>query len=104
MSAQSGVYVKDQEYGWLPASVISYEGDKVKISVSLSNTNEESSSHDCSDETIARVEKEEREIHLKDYHDGMLPLQNIDEGGNLMVVPDMCDLTSLHEVRTYCQI
>ncbi len=104
MSNQSGVYVKDKIHGWLPASVISYEDNntKVKVSVTLRNPNEESKEHetadDCIDTTAADVQKEEREIKLKDYDEGMLPLQNINEGGNLIVVPDMCDLPSLHEV------
>ena len=84
MSNQSGVYVKDKVYGWLPANVISDEGDKVTVAVVPDGGGQ----------------KEERIVKLKDYEDGTLPLQNINESGNLIVVPDMCDLPSLHEVSS----
>jgi hypothetical protein len=85
MSSQSGVYIKDKEHGWLPANVLEHVCDNtVKVSVSIVDE--------------GGADKEERIIKLKDYEDGTLPLQNIDEGGNEIVVPDMCDLPSLHEV------
>ncbi len=96
MSNQSGVYIKDKQYGWLPASIISYEEkNQVKVSVTLPTNNE---AVDL-DTPTTEESKEERTVKLKDYEDGTLPLQNIDEGGNMIVVPDMCDLPSLHEVR-----
>ncbi len=105
-STQSGVYIKDNQYGWLPATVIS-------------NHNGNGNGNDSGDDKLKQVQvsvsfsppqggietavKETRTIKLKDYddHEGMLPLQNIDEGGNMIVVPDMCDLPSLHEVSMF---
>lgn len=99
MSNQSGVYVKDKEHGWLPASVISYEDNNTKVKVSVCLHSDEIDNQDES--SLATIpQKEERTVKLKDYNEAMLPLQNIDEGGNLIVVPDMCDLPSLHEVST----
>lgn len=89
MSTQSKVYVNDKEHGWLPANVISYQGGNVTVSVDFTSP--------TSEET-EMILKEERIVQLKEYEDGALPLQNIDESGNLIVVPDMCDLPSLHEV------
>ena len=34
---------------------------------------------------------------LKEYNDKTIPLQNVDEGENVVVAQDMCDLPSLHE-------
>jgi hypothetical protein len=103
MSSQSGVYVKDNDHGWLPANVLSYEGDNANVVVHIippSSQEEGGCQNTCSSEDAM---KEERTVKLKDYDDGTLPLQNIDEGGNLLVVPDMCDLPSLHEVRNLIQ-
>ena len=97
MSNQSGVYIKDKVYGWLPGSVISYEDNNTKVKVSVCLHPDENANQD---ESLATIRKEERTVKLKDYDEAMLPLQNIDEGGSLIVVPDMCDLPSLHEVST----
>jgi hypothetical protein len=37
-------------------------------------------------------------ISLKDYPNQALPLQNVDEHGQLLAVEDMVDLAFLHEV------
>ena len=41
--------------------------------------------------------KQARKIQLKDYEAETLPLQNMNESGNGIVVPDMCDLPSFHD-------
>jgi len=87
MSGQTGVYVKDEQYGWLPAKVLSSE-DATTVTVEVTMP--------CK-HYDGRHSKEERKIDLKDYDDGTLPMQNVDESGNIIVVPDMCDLPSLHE-------
>jgi hypothetical protein len=91
MSSQSGVYIKDEKLGWLPANVISYEGDHVKVTVMKGDIASERDEHYA-------TSNEERIVKLEQYDDGMLPLQNIDDNGNFIVVPDMCELPSLHEV------
>ncbi len=83
MSTQTGVYVRDKKYGWLPANVVSYEGGSAIVNVFPPDQ-----------------EKEERKVKLSDYEGESLPLQNIDEGGNLITMADMCDLPSLHEVSS----
>eukprot|EP00536_Pseudo-nitzschia_multiseries_P014246 jgi/Psemu1/327483/estExt_fgenesh1_pg.C_6780003 len=40
---------------------------------------------------------EECEVPLKDYNQGILPMQNVDGAGQLVMYPDMCDLPFLHE-------
>jgi myosin-5 len=92
--SQSGVYVRDDQYGWLPARILSKDEDSkavnVEVTVPVHNA-------DSSEEYSYSFVKEERKIKLVDYDSGGLPLQNIDESGNAIVVPDMCDLPSLHE-------
>ena len=86
---QSGVYVKDKTYGWLPATLLSSNSDIAQVIAHVPSENDRSS---------PKFRKEERKVLLKEYDDKSLPLQNIDEGGNLVVAQDMCDLPSLHEV------
>ena len=38
------------------------------------------------------------------YEGGRLPIRNVDGGGNELEVADMCDLPSLHEVRSYLRL
>ena len=41
---------------------------------------------------------EKMTVEMKDYPNSALPLQNVDEHGNLNEVEDMVDLPFLHEV------
>jgi len=85
---QTGVYVKDNTYGWLPATIISCDNDVARVIVNVPSLNVRCSS---------KLLKKERKVLLKEYDDNNLPLQNLDEGGNMVVARDMCDLPSLHE-------
>ena len=88
MSNQSGVYVKDKTYGWLPAQISKRNESSATVLVSIPQ-------HEYASEN--EVTKEERTVKLKDYEEDTLPLQNVLGSGQLMVVADMCDLPSLHE-------
>jgi len=85
---QSGVFVKDKTYGWLPGTPVSSDKDFARVIVQIPSANDRSSQH---------FSKEERKVQLKEYDDNTLPLRNLDEGGNIIVAQDMCDLPSLHE-------
>jgi len=85
---QSGVYVKDKNYGWLPATFVSSNSDVAQVIAHVPSANDRSS---------PKFLKEERKVQLKEYDEKTLPLQNVDEGGNVVVAQDMCDLPSLHE-------
>lgn len=87
MSTSTQVYVKDKLYGWLPANVLSSDDKISKVKVFIPGKKD-----DDSDET-----QEEREVKLKDYSGGTLPLQNVNENGHLIQMADMCDLPYLHE-------
>jgi len=83
------VYVKDDQHGWLPANVLSYNADNTTARVSVTVPSGSTST--------SATTTEEREVTLSDYDSSALPLQNINEGGNLITMADMCDLPSLHE-------
>mmetsp|Transcript_22722 Transcript_22722/g.30067 ORF Transcript_22722/g.30067 Transcript_22722/m.30067 type:complete len:1036 (-) Transcript_22722:432-3539(-) len=81
-NSSNSVYVANKKHGWLPANVISYEEEgEAKVRVYFPDED--------------RVE--ETTVNLSDYPSDSLPLQNVDEGGNFIVVEDMCDLPNLHE-------
>jgi hypothetical protein len=77
------VYIQDKNDGWLPANVLSIDGGSVVVKVYNVDSN---------------TELDQRTVNLKDYPNSALPLQNVDATGTLLVMPDMVDLPSLHEV------
>ena len=98
--SQAGVYVKDDNHGWLPSKVLSLDSESksntvhVEVTVPILVHGDGVADTDTNE---YEYEKQERKVNLKDYENETLPLQNMDEGGNSIVVPDMCDLPSLHE-------
>lgn len=89
-SSSSLVYVADSMHGWLPAKVASIDDEKGCCDVIVAATDSKGD-FDKSDK------KETRTVKLSDYSNGVLPLQNVDENGNNLIVEDVCDLPSLHE-------
>jgi len=92
---KSLVFVKDPEHAWVPATLISQEGDKAKVSVP---TYKDEQSMICDGGRSAK-ESEERVVKLKDYPNKVLPLQNVDGNNNMPEFADMVQLPYLHEVR-----
>jgi myosin-5 len=87
--SSTSAYVRDDDHGWLPANVLSYDaaGKTARVVVTIpSNTTPNSPTRE-----------EERQIDLQAYESQTLPLQNVDENGRPIVRDDMCDLPSLHE-------
>lgn len=78
------VYIKDDNYGWIPAKVRSYNDNEEAVVSAV-----------VPDEGDEKVE--ERTVKLADYDSKTLPLQNVDEDGKLIEKEDMRDLASLHE-------
>ena len=89
------VYVKDPEYAWVPATLVSQEGDKATVSIPQYK-DEQSITSDGGRKAKGTKEA----VHnLKDYPHKVLPLQNVDGSGNLLEFSDMVKLPYLHEVR-----
>ena len=97
--------MKDDNHGWLPSKVLSLDSESksntvhVEVTVPIQVHGVADTNTDTNTDTNHqyKYEKQERKVNLKDYENETLPLQNVDEGGNSIVVPDMCDLPSLHE-------
>jgi myosin heavy subunit len=105
------VYIRDQAYAWLPASIVSFEEDKAVVKIDLPR-NWHSSTVLCQDSSIEELEdalvagggsrNEEkrsnkepnalRVVPLELYPNGQLPLQN--KNGHRS---DMASLPHLHE-------
>jgi hypothetical protein len=93
-STSNNVYILDEEHGWVPARVVTMQGETATVSVPLYKTEQAIQS----DGNQHAKGFDRREISLKGYAGKVLPLQNVDEDGVLKQVQDMVDLPFLHEV------
>lgn len=93
----SNVFVKDAEWGWIPAVQLKAHDGKAVVKT-FNYPNEQTVA--CDGGRAAKGKGEEIEVKLKDYPNGVLPLQNVDANGNLIEFADMVKLPYLHEVRT----
>lgn len=96
-ATSNNVYVMDKKYAWVPARLLESNGDKAIVSI----PEYESEEKILSDGGKGAVRWKEDKVSLKHYPGGALPMQNVDKGGMLTMVQDMCDLPYLHEVRSY---
>lgn len=88
------VFLKDPENAWIPAKLIKQSG-KV-ADVQIPEYKDEQSTVCDGGKTAKRWI--EAEVDLTDYAKGVLPMQNVDEAGNLKCFADMVELPFLHEV------
>lgn len=90
------VYVKDDTFAWLPATIVHSTEDRVLVKIELppgwQEETEEAAKH--------VVLEEEKWIHMDNYRDRKLPLQN-DESNSTR---DCADLLHLHEAALLYQI
>ena len=93
----SNVFIRDDVYGWRPAVQLKINGDKAIVTVAEYRSEQTMA---CDGGRNAK-KGETREINLKEYPSGVLPLQNVDANGNLVECPDMVKLPYLHEVRQF---
>lgn len=94
---KSFVYIKHKDYAWIPAIQTGNDGKKATVSVPQ-YPDEQSID---SDGGRAAKKSVEEKVDLKHYANGVLPLQNVDNMGNLLVFPDMVELPYLHEVSNF---
>ncbi|KAL7577776.1 hypothetical protein ACA910_010533 [Epithemia clementina (nom. ined.)] len=87
------VFVKDPNYGWMPAVVLSQTADSANVKV-FEYKDEQTITCDGGANASGF---EERTINLKDYSHKVLPLQNVDGSNRLQAYPDMVQLPYLHE-------
>jgi hypothetical protein len=90
------VYIKDPDFAWIPAKLISSLGDKATVSIPQYKDEQAI----LSDGGRGAKTSLEATINLKDYQHKVLPLQNVDGSGNLQAYADMVHLPYLHEVSS----
>jgi len=89
----SFVFLKDPEYAWIPAKLIRSSGNVADVEIP-EYPDEESTICDGGRSAKKMIEAE---VDLSDYNRGVLPMQNVDEGGRMKCYPDMVELPFLHE-------
>jgi len=90
MTLSSCVFVLDSVHGWLPGKVVSIDEEKACCDVIVTGS---IGAGDFDEKDT----KETRTVKLSEYSNRVLPLQNLDENGDKLIVEDVCDLPSLHE-------
>jgi hypothetical protein len=93
--ANAYVFLRDPEYAWIPAKLVRSSGNVADVQIP---------EYADEQETICDGGKKakkwiEAEVDLSDYNQGVLPMQNVDENGNMRKFADMVELPFLHEVR-----
>ena len=83
------VYVKSAEHGWIPARVIKSDSKSATV-VMQKYADEEEMILNATSTSGTKVE--EKTIALKDYHNGVLPMQNVNDAGKLGNHEDMVNL------------
>lgn len=90
------VYVRSAKHGWVPARVMSIDKEKDETIVAIDKYTEEQAM--LSSSPTATGKEQMFSVDLKYYSNGVLPLQNTTESGELMNYEDMIKLPYLHEV------
>lgn len=88
------VFLKDPENAWIPAKMIRSSGNVADVQIPQYKDEQNTV---CDGGKSAR-KWIEAEVDLSDYAKGVLPMQNVDEAGNMKCFADMVELPFLHEV------
>jgi len=87
------VFLKDPENAWIPAKLLKSSGNVADVQIPQYK-DEQSTICDGGKSAKKWIEAE---VDLSDYNRGVLPMQNVDENGNMRAFPDMVNLPFLHE-------
>jgi hypothetical protein len=88
------VFLKDPDYAWIPAKLVRSSGNSADVEIP-EYADEQATICDGGKKAKKWIEAE---VDLSDYNNGVLPMQNVDENGNMKCFPDMVELPFLHEV------
>jgi hypothetical protein len=91
------VYLKSADNTWIPALQLKVHDGKATVKVPKFKN--EKDMMNCGKESKTCPYHEHQIVDLKDYPNGLLPMQNVDSNGNLEEYKDMVDLPFMHEVR-----
>lgn len=93
------VYVRSQEHGWVPGRLLT--SDNKSATVVVQKYKDENEMLLNTPKTTGITVRQET-VALKDYENGVLPMQNVDDRGKIGDHEDMVNLPYLHEVRYNC--
>lgn len=96
-SKDTFVYIKHPDYAWVPATLEKQEGTKATCTVPQ-YADQQSIISDGGRSTKKSISET---VNLKDYPHKVLPLQNVDNNGNLIPYADMVSMAYLHEVSLF---
>ena len=88
------VFLKDPENAWIPAKMTRSSGNVADVQIPQ-YVDEQSTICDGGKSAKKWIEAE---VDLSDYAKGVLPMQKVDENGNMKAFADMVELPFLHEV------
>lgn len=91
--SESFVFIRHPELAWVPAVKLGGDDKKAKVKVPQYPSEQ---AHICDGGASAKG-WQEKEVPLKDYNRGVLPMQNVSPSGMLKSYPDMVNLPFLHE-------
>jgi hypothetical protein len=92
------VYIRSKEHGWIPGRVL--ESDNTCATVVVQQYKDEAEMIQNSPKTSG-ITVRQQVVRYKDYDNGVLPMQNVDDRGKLGDYEDMVNLPYLHEVRCF---
>jgi hypothetical protein len=94
---ETAVYLKSEHHTWIPALQLkTHDG---KATVIVPKFKNEKDMLNCQTASKNFKYNDNQIVDLKDYPNGVLPMQNVDQNGNLDDYKDMVDLPFMHEVR-----
>jgi len=94
-STSNYVYIRSDDYSWIPARVLEIEDGEKRAKVSVPKYRSEAAIQSDGGQKASSFETVF--VELKDYANSTLMLQNVNEHGQLKEVDDMVDLAFLHE-------
>ena len=97
-SEETPVYIRSAEHAWVPALQLKSHNGKATVAVPKFKNEQEMLQ--CGMKSRKCKYNDNQIIDLKDYPNGVLPMQNVDARGSLEDYMELKDLPFMHEVST----
>jgi hypothetical protein len=91
------VYLRSKEHEWIPALQLKSGNGQAKVAVPKFPN--ERDMLNCAKASKHFKYNDNQVVNLSEYHNGVLPMANVDSNGNLDEYKDMVNLPFMHEVR-----
>lgn len=93
------VYLRSADHTWIPALQLKTHNGKATVSLPMFKNGEKDMMNCAKESKAFPYNRDNQVVELKDYPNGVLPMQNVDANGNLEEYKDMVDLPFMHEVQ-----